>query len=187
MSIRRATVNDAEDIASCLFLAMENIVYEFIGEKQATKAKKFLLYLAKKESNQYSYQNCWVAEVENKVIAVANIYDGARLKELRLPVLKYLITEFGNNSIPEDETQAGEYYIDSIGVKPNYRGKGIGSKLLQFLIAEYIPNQKTVLGLLVEEENINAKRLYLKLGFKPVGKKVFMGKKMEHLQLRPAM
>src|SRR5687767_7406172 len=114
ITIRPASINDAEAIASCLLLAMDTIIYQFIGEEDEERAEAFLAHFAIKENNQYSYQNCWVAEKENIVIAAANIYDGARLKELRLPVLEYLKKEFGNDINPEDETEAGEFYIDSI-------------------------------------------------------------------------
>jgi ribosomal protein S18 acetylase RimI-like enzyme len=78
----------------------------------------------------------------------------------------------------------GEFYIDSLGVAANQQGKGIGSKLLLFLIDEYVTiNQKT-LGLLVDEENPAAKKLYLKLGFKTVGKKTLVGKNLEQLQIK---
>ena len=33
-------------------------------------------------------------------------------------------------------------------------------------------------------ENVNAKRLYLKMGFKNVGHKMLVGKNMEHLQIK---
>ncbi len=183
MIVRRATMEDSYLIATYLLLAMEDIVYKFIGERDYQKAKRFLAYFAERENNQYSYQNCWVAEDEGKVVAAANIYDGARLVELRMPIVQYLKIQFNMDFIPEDETQSGEYYIDTLGVNPNQQGKGIGSRMLQFMIDEYVNKQHQTLGLLVDEENPAAKKLYLKLGFRPVGTKVLVGKSMEHLQL----
>ncbi len=184
MIIRRATLEDSDLIATFLLLAMEDVVYQFIGENDYPKAKGFLSYFAARERNQYSYQNCWVAEIEGKVVAAANLYDGARLVELRMPIIQYLKTQFNKDFNPEDETQPGEYYIDTLGVNPNHQGKGIGSKMLQFLIEEYFNKQHQTLGLLVDEDNPAAKNLYLKLGLRPVGKKVLVGKPMEHLQFR---
>ena len=185
MKIRKATMKDSESIADYLWLAMEDIVYEFIGERDAKKGREFLLYFAGRENNQYSYQNCWVVEDHNKeVVGAANLYDGAKLNELRKPVLEYLSTQYGKDIRPEDETQAGEQYIDSLGVDTGQQGKGIGSKILRFLIGEYVIKNGQTLGLLVDGENANAKKLYLKLGFKSVGKKVLVGKNMEHLQIK---
>jgi ribosomal protein S18 acetylase RimI-like enzyme len=184
MIIRKATIKDSKFIAPYLLLAMEDIIYKFIGEKNYESARYFLLYFIERDNNQYSYQNCFVVEENNEIIAAVNVYDGADLDVLRKPVIEYIKTKFKKDFNPEDETQAGEYYIDSLGVDTKCQGKGFGSKILQFLIAEYVTKKHQTLGLLVEEDNPNAKKLYLKLGFKPVGEKTLVGKKMEHLQIK---
>lgn len=185
MLIRKATIKDSQPIADYLLMAMEDIIYTFICQRDYTKAKEFLLYFIKSEDNQYSYKNCLVVEDKNNIIAAVNLYDGAKLSALRKPIIAYVRTHFDVNFNPEDETQSGEYYIDSLAVHPNYQGKGVATNMLQFLINEYTIHQKHTLGLLVEEENIAAKKLYLKLGFKPVGKKMLVGKHLEHLQIKP--
>ncbi|HZK06733.1 MAG TPA: GNAT family N-acetyltransferase [Bacteroidales bacterium] len=184
MIIRKAIPSDAERIVAFLLLATEEIVYKFIGEKDHEKAKAFLLYFIKKENNQYSYQNCLVAEIDNEMVAAVAFYDGARLAALRQPIIDYIRDNFNKTFEPEDETSNGEFYIDSIGVSLSHRGKGIGANLLQFLIDEYVSKKRKNLGLLVDEENPKAKKLYLKLGFKSVGKIVLVGKQMEHLQIK---
>ncbi len=184
MIIRKAKAEDAKPIAQYMMLAMREIIYHFIGEKSNLKANKFLESLIRKKSNQYSYENCWVAESEQGVLAVANVYNGALLKELRTTVEEQLNVMFNKDLRLEDETEDGEFYIDCIGVHPNEQGKGIGSKLLIFLIDEYVRKQKRTLGLLVDNDNPNARRLYLKLGFEIVGEKTLMGKRMDHLQFK---
>ena len=184
MIIREATIADSELLASYLLLAMDDIVYKFIGRKDYLAAKNLMLHFVKREQNQYSYQNCLVIETNGKIIAAINCYDGAKLIQLREPVKQYIKTNFNKDFNPEDETQAGEYYIDSLGVNPEWQGKGIGSKLLKFLIEKHVVRNGQTLGLLVDDENPDAKRLYLKLGFKPVGKKFLVGKQLEHLQIK---
>jgi len=119
-----------------------------------------------------------------KIVAAINLYNGTQLIELRQPEIDYVRSTINKNFEPQDETQTGEYYIDSLGVNPKLQGNGMGTKLLKFIIDEYIIKRNQTLGLLVDEENPNAKRLYLKLGFKSVGKKVLLGKNMEHLQIK---
>lgn len=182
MIIRKATLKDAGNIATLLLLSMEDIIFNFINQKDYDTARAFLLHFVKQENNQYSYQNCLVAEEENQIIAAVNLYDGSKLTELRNPIIQYVRFHFNQNFNPEDETQSGEIYIDSLGVDPNQQGRGIGTKLLRFLIHEYAIQNQQILGLLVEEGNPQAKKLYLKLGFKPVGKKTLAGKNLEHLQ-----
>lgn len=170
---------------------MEEIVYEFIGEVDSQKARAFLLHFVREENNQYSYQNCWVVEQDNnvvecdcRIVATVNIYDGRKLEELRWPIIKYIKEHFNRELVVEDETEPGEFYIDSFGVSLDQQGKGLGSEILKFLVDEYVNRQNRTLGLLVDIENPNAKRLYLKMGFKSVGKKTLVGKTLEHLQIK---
>lgn len=182
--IRKAEVKDTKMIAAHLILAMRDIIYQFIGENSTRKASQFLEPLIRKKATQYSYENCWVMESKEGIVAVANVYNGARLLELRLPVADMIKSVYNRPFNPEDETQAGEFYIDCLGVGPDWQGKGLGTKMLRFLIEKYVHERKEILGLLVDKENPNAKRLYLKLGFEIVGEKVLVGKKMEHLQIK---
>src|SRR5690606_6514914 len=89
---------------------------------------------------------------------------------------------FGRDFNPEDETQAGEYYIDSVGVHPDRQGEGIGSKVFEFLINTYLHERKQTVGLLVDKDNPTEKSLYLTPGFKSVGDKTLAGKELEHMQ-----
>lgn len=183
MIIRKARAEDSLSVAHCLLLAMEEIVYRFIGRADKQLALEFMHFCVQRENNQYSWQNCWLAETSEGVIAAVNLYDGAMLHELRQPVIDALRNLYGREVLPEDETQAGEYYIDSLGVMPPYRGQGIGTMLLQFLIDEFTLKQGISLGILVDDDNPEAKRLYLKLGFCKTGHKTLMGKPMEQLHI----
>jgi ribosomal protein S18 acetylase RimI-like enzyme len=182
--VRKAKPEDSDIIASFLLLAMGEIVYHFIGERSTEKATQFLVNLIQKKANQYSYENCWVVEIENEIVATAIVYDGSKLQELRTPVAAEIKWMFNKDFNPEDETLTGEFYIDCVGVSPLQQGKGIGSKLFQFLINEYVYKRNETLGLLVDKENPNAKKLYIKLGFEIVGEKALAGKRMEHLQFK---
>jgi len=184
MIIRSAKAEDTKEIAIYMMLAMNDIVYQFIGENSVERAREFLESLILRKGNQYSYKNCWIAESERGIIAVANIYDGAKLALLRLPVAETVTSMFGRDLHCEDETQAGEFYIDCVAVHPAEQGKGTGSKLFEFLIDEYVHKRNKTLGLLVDKDNPKAKKLYLKLGFDVVGAKTLMGKSMDHLQLK---
>ena len=185
MIIRKATPSDSPWIATYMMLAMEDIIYKFIGKKDYAQAREFVLYFVAQENNQYAYQNCLVAETDVKVVAVINYYDGENFIALRKPILDYVRANFNPNCNPEAETQAGEYYIDALGVAPEMQRKGVGAKLIQTLIDQYVTQNRKTLGLLVDEENPKAKKLYLKLGFKSVGRQTLVGQKMKHLQISP--
>ena len=82
----------------------------------------------------------------------------------------------------EDETQAGEYYIDCLAVFPGYRGKGIAKKLIKALCDKAASANFNTVGLLVVKSNPKAKKLYLELGFTTVDERTFVGDVYDHLQ-----
>lgn len=66
-----------------------------------------------------------------------------------------------------DRSEEGRIALKDIAVLPEFRGKGIGSYLLQTLIDEARAANKSIL-LHVESFN-RASQLYLRLGFRPSG------------------
>lgn len=176
MRIRKAALADSLAITKYILMAMGDIVYQFTGGNDEEEAKEFMMHFVTSTNNQYSFENCWIAEDQNQIIAAACVYPGAKINSLRAPILTFVKEEYQKTLVLEDETQAGEVYLDSLGVDPRQQGKGIGSKMLQFLIEEYVSKQHQTLGLLVDKHNPDAKRLYLKLGFKVVGEKDFAEK-----------
>jgi ribosomal protein S18 acetylase RimI-like enzyme len=183
MFIRPAKKTEATQIAELINLAMLEITYQFIGEENRDKANAFLAHFVAQENNQYSYQNIFVATEENgSIIGQISIYDGAKLHALRQPILDKIKADRGVEYWAEDETQAGEFYIDTFAVSPIAQGKGVGKQLLQYAIEEIAHKQRQILGLLVDKDNPNAKRLYERIGFKVVNDIHIFGKDMEHMQ-----
>lgn len=132
---------------------MEEITYNFVDRDKVAEIKALLTELAAQPANQYSYEFTWVAEQEGVIVGSVNIYDGARLQELREPVAKLVEAAFHREFKPEDETGPGEWYLDCIGVSTTMQGKGIGSQLLDFLIDHYVKRQGLTIGLLVDKAN----------------------------------
>ena len=86
--------------------------------------------LAARTDAQYSYCNALIAEVDGEVAGAIVGYDGARLDELREPLLVLVRKHQGRELDIEDETSAGEFYIDSLAVLPRFRRCGVGRSLL---------------------------------------------------------
>ena len=139
--------------------------------------------LAASDKAQYSYLNTLVSEVDGTKAGAIVCYDGARLKELREPIFPLLAKHLGSIPEIEDETEAGEYYLDSLGVLPPYRSLGVGRALLEAAISRAFAEGHTRVGLIVDVDNPRAERLYSELGFIRKGKKRFLGHDMWHLQI----
>ncbi|WP_164112643.1 MULTISPECIES: GNAT family N-acetyltransferase [Sphingobacterium] len=185
MHIRKAKKEDAPQIAELMILAMTEIVYQFIGQEDLEEGKRFLCDLIQKQNNQYSYQYIFVAENDDEIMGQICLYPGGQLRTLRQPVLDRIKENYHIDYQPADETQEGEIYIDTIAVSPQAQGKGIGRFLIEFVIKEFVNKRKDTLGLLVDCDNPNAKRLYEKMGFVVKNNLSVFGKKMDHMQYEP--
>ena len=174
------TPSDASIIASALAMALgEETMKRYCGEDYQSVLEE----LARREDTQYSYRNALVADVGSVPAGAIVGYDGARLHELREPTLRLIEERTGQVfSNVEDETNPDEFYLDSLGVMPAYRDRGIGGRLLTALRDKAFAEGFERTGLLVDTENPKAEHLYLSLGFERVEARVLFGHTMWHLQ-----
>jgi len=183
ISIRRAAAGDSRIIAQSVVMAMgEDIAREYCGNDYTDVLDE----IAKMEGTQYSYRNALLAMADDVPAGAIVGYDGGRLNLLRNKTLSVIHKYNPRLSIIEDETEAGEFYLDSIGVLPEFRGCGIGSELLLAMRDTAFSSGHSCVGLLVDSVNRKAERLYVSLGFERVGARMFFGHKMWHLQSRPS-
>ena len=174
ITIRAAVADDAELIATAVCMA--------VGYDRKHPIYPVFRELAEGEMTQYSYRNALVAEVDGVAAGALVGYDGARLKELREPIFPLLEKYLGEALQIEDECEAGEFYLDSLGVLPEFRGLGVGSQLLTAMRDRAFSEGHQRVGLIVDFDNPRAEQLYTSLGFQRVGEKRFLGHRMWHLQ-----
>ena len=158
------------------------------GEDNLPKVHNLFKNLASLPGSQYSYMNAYIAKNEQKQPVGAIIaYDGALLHELRKEFIReaknVLGWEITDAELEEwgDEAEPDEFYIDSLYVEPTYRSCGIATRLINHVIALQSHVGKPF-GLLVEPDNLAARCLYERLGFKPAGINNFFSVPMHHLQ-----
>ena len=181
LNIRNATKDDAPLIAKVVAMAIgEEGSKHYCGDNHQSVLEE----IARLENSQYSYKNTIVAEVDGMPAGAAVAYDGADLYKLRDVTLKHIFDRTGKMHNIEDETDATEVYLDSIAVLPEYRGLGIGKRLLLALKEIASKEHGKNLGLLVDFENPDAERLYKSVGFERMNVKDFLGHKMWHLVMR---
>lgn len=177
---RRATREDAEIIATAIAMAIgdECALRNYCGEEYMA----VLADIARTEETQYSWQYAIVAEVDGVVAGAVVGYDGAELQRLREGTFTLLRRCIGRTPNIVDETEPGEYYLDSIGVLPQYRGDGVGRALVEALCSRAFAEGHNCVGLIVDQENPDAERLYTSLGFRRINTKTFFTHEMWHLQ-----
>ncbi len=187
VTVRHARREDAPTVARLFMMAwpMDSFLAMSPELTEESFAEMVREYVAA-DGTLYSYANTFVAEADGVVAGAICGYDGARCRELKRPILEDFARRFpdANNSFGDyDETEAGEFYLDSIGVDPSMRSLGIGSKLFEAMLGYAAENGFSRAGLLVDVDNPKAEALYFRLGFRQCGFKDFFGHQMKHLQI----
>jgi ribosomal protein S18 acetylase RimI-like enzyme len=180
IKIRPAKRSDSVAIARAVAMA--------IGDEEALRAYcgdnylDVLTEVAEQRATQYSWQYALIAEVDGVTAGAIVGYDGAKLAQLREGTFITLRKRTGRVPQIADETEDGEYYLDSVGVEPQYRGLGVGRALISAFCSKIFAEGYSRVGLIVDCNNPQAEKLYSSLGFKRVGSRIFFGHQMWHLQ-----
>lgn len=183
--IKSAESKHAPYIGKAITMAIgDDLVKELAGNDHTPEdVLNLFSSLASRDDTQYSYLNALVAvDEEDNTLGVAVAYDGANLHKLRIPFFEEAEKSIGLKikGKPADETGPEEFYLDTLAVFPQYRGRGIGSDLINAVSKKAERKGKPV-GLLVSKTNPDARKLYDSLGFVSVGERPFAGEMMNHL------
>ena len=184
IEIQEATKSQAADIANLIMMAMtDDCCLYFCGEGYGLDDfRRMMTMLVGREDSQYSYKNTLVAMDGNQVVGISVSYDGAQLHKLRRAFIEAAKEYIGkDHSGMDDETQAGELYLDSLAVLPEYRRQGIARKLL--LATKERANRLGLpcVGLLVDKDNSDGEALYSSVGFRYLNDNHWGGHPMKHL------
>ena len=177
--IRSAKKEEAAHIAELFLLAWP--VEDISDSNQITydQLQKFITRIAASRDTIYSYENTIVAEVDGKVVGAMCAYDGADYQRLKQPIVDTLGPDCGFAQLKE--TEVGEFYLDSVGVLPEYRGRGIASRLFEAQCERAASLGHKVAGLIVDIDKPQAEALYARLGFMHLDDKDFFGHTMKHM------
>lgn len=186
IEIQEANKSHISAIAKLIMTAMtDDCCLYFCGDGHGLEDfRRMMTMLVEREDSQYSYRNTLVAMDGDKVVGISVSYDGGRLHELRRAFIEAAKDHLGkNHSCMDDETQAGELYLDSLAVLPEYRRQGIARALL--LATKERANKMGLpcVGLLVDKSNPAGEALYSSVGFRYVGDNRWGGHPMKHMIL----
>jgi len=159
--IRKAKSEEAAVIAPLLLEAMPEIIECYTGLTDKAQQLSFLEKSIAADDYLYGYENIWVKEESNQIMGAILAYNGLLFEERRNAILN---AHGQKISIPA-ETQAGEFYIDALAVKEEFRGKGYGKELVLHAMEaarELEYNKVTVLS---EQKNTKATDLYISFDF----------------------
>lgn len=164
MKIRKATKQDAADLAYLIDLAGEGLgsyLWSEMAEPGQTPLEVGALRAARDEGN-FSYRNMKVCVEGDEVLGMLlgypqpDSYDIDDLDDLP-PVVRPLI---------ELEAKApGSWYVNGLAIYELHQGKGIGSLLMAEAESLARAANCSTLSLIAASENRGARKLYERLGY----------------------
>lgn len=154
--------------ADALFIAQGFHTAMLMTDTPESRIRLFAEKICMRDDVLYSARNTTIVEVDGVAAGMITAYDGSRYSDMRRVTMALVKDHMGIDlSDMEDESEPGEYYLDSLAVWPEFRGRGLGRMLLNHQIDEGHRRGLDV-TLAVDPVNTNAQRLYRDLGFVPL-------------------
>lgn len=164
INFRQATLEDATFVATVM---MEAVGFPLMENGETPEERT--IDICRRTDTLYTYRNAVIAEICGKAVGALISYPGKGYHDIKVHTFS-LVKEFVSFNVDtmDDETQDGEYYLDSAAVIPEYRGQGIGRTIINYGISRAKELNLTPV-LACDPENKNAYHLYTSLGFKEEG------------------
>ncbi len=182
--LRSAVKGDAPFLARCLMEAMGGEVMEREATERDSRVLKVLEMLCGREDTLYSWLFATVAETEGGAYVGASIaYNGAEYHQRRLVsfgLAREIIT-FDTEKM-EDEAEAGELYLDTLAVLPQWRRQGAGGLLMRRWLRQAEEAGLTA-TLICALGNGKAHRLYESMGLRDVRRAFVFGEYYQKMAL----
>lgn len=184
VTIRQATPEDGVLAAPLIVDAIGEIADHLTGETEQQRILAALATLFARTDNRHSYLNTYVAEVDGGFAGIMVVYGGDVAPVLDANLEKWLQAKGASVPVIEVEARPDEFYIDTICTDPAYRGKGVGTALLNYADTAAKAKGYSKVSLSVEREKKRARALYERVGFEFSEPWMIIGEEFAHLVKR---
>lgn len=185
--IRPATLNDGPEVVHLLLQIFDEMQLPSLAHTSNKQLAQLLEVAYTNPSYRYSptYTTVYTDDETNHVVGVCVGYPHkleAKIDDVLTPYLASAHLPATTRFFSNDESQPGEWYLDSLAVAPSHQGQGIGGQLLDYTpqLARKFSDVKTI-SLNVDWENPLAKKLYLRHGFYKQGEVIIGNHHYDHL------
>jgi ribosomal protein S18 acetylase RimI-like enzyme len=184
MKLKKLDLNkyDINQISGMIYETDQNLFGIFL-DKDPVQAVEKLKNLIEAGKNCYGHEHVYIAEDENGSIqGVLVAFRGDEIgfvQEAKIFRATMNFTDFFKltfikpvyDRITASSIQGDDFYIGNLVVSANLRGKGIGSKIIEqsFELAREKKCKRVLLDVIFE--NLGAKKLYERIGFKQCSEK----------------
>ncbi len=182
MTIREA---QAEDVAVAVPLIYSSgpDTFDFVfSYKTRLDAKAFLAEAFVTGKTEFGYRNHWVMEEGGHVVAIAAGHTGKTARGFLWPTIGLTLRSNGlwagaalirrglqAEGIIVPPKASDTFYIGQVGVASDYRGRGLGGTLLDYMHDEGRKQGARIAVLDVSMENPQAQALYTRMGYEVTG------------------
>ena len=164
--LRDATQRDAPFIARLVLAGIEMLDLEAEVTDEQRPILEHLMEICRMDDTLYSYRHTRVVEMDGKVVGALIGYDGARYASMRAKTFG-LVRHTSGMDLSQNamETGTGEFYLDSMAILSEYRGRKIGLQLMRDRMDWATQRGFKAITLLVDKEKPQLQRYYESLGF----------------------
>jgi len=170
IKIRKATLEDCKSITELTLMAGEGIPAYFWEESKNDDQE--IIDVGKNnltsETENFSYRNVTIANINNKIAGMLLAY------KLPPPSSDENLDDYPEFIRPLIELELcvpNSYYINMIATYPEFRGKSVGSKLMDTVSKSAIDAGCKLISIEVFEQNQGALTFYQRLGYKIIEKR----------------
>jgi ribosomal protein S18 acetylase RimI-like enzyme len=183
--LRTPDITEADDCAKLIYISGPHL-YSYIFVEGEPKIYDLIKLLYNTPGSMIDKEKIVIEEENGRIRGLILAYPASDKNKMAIPMLKSikgLLLINGllnllkmlyrlklNRHFPG--TEDDELFISNIAIFEEYRGKGIATKLLDKAEEMAIEKGLNKLSLYVETDNLHAKRVYEKRGFKEVQKAV---------------
>jgi len=164
ITIRKATPEDARAMAEFSNFAGEGMslyLWERMAE-EGENAWEVGRRRAAREEGGFSYRNAIIAEVEGEVAACLIGYVTPDEPEVidyeTMPAMFVPLQEL-------EDLRPGHWYTEILSAYPQFRGQGIGTRLLEYAEQQMAGAASKGFSIIVSDANPGARRLYERCGY----------------------
>lgn len=166
VQLRDATSDDAPFIARVVLAGIDMLDIDADLPDEQHVIYKHLVDICHMDDTLYSYCNTRIAENDGNRVGALVAYDGDRYAGMRAKTFG-LVQQSSGMDLSKNamETGAGEFYLDSMAILPDYRGIGIGKMLMRDRVEWASQNGFKAVTLLVDKDKPRLQSYYESLGF----------------------
>ena len=163
--IRRARIEDAAEIARLFLISSDGLagyIWSRIARPGETPAEVGAARYARR-GTAFSFENCLLAVAEGEVLGMAHAFP--------MPPRAADETEDDPVLAPYAKLEdAGSLYLSGLAVKAQYRGLGMGGRLMDRIESTAVAKECLRVSLICFERNEGAMRFYRRRGYREIAR-----------------